>query len=122
MLTVGQSTVVARRQITGPAEQVVTRRRPGRPRKSEQVIEPLSTKIVIVYMQPDGTICHSRCRQALEYHGIRGGLEADFYCLRCLEHVTLPLNVLPRIPMGPREPEEVSGASDVPVLAARGAA
>lgn len=54
--------------------------------------------IVTVFMEPAGTICHSRCRQPLEYQGTRGQIEVDFYCLRCVEHVSLPLHVLPRIP------------------------
>jgi hypothetical protein len=59
--------------------------------------------IVTVFMEPSGTICHSRCQQPLEYQGTRGRLEVDFYCLRCVEHVSLPLHVLPRIPKASRE-------------------
>jgi hypothetical protein len=32
----------------------------------------------------------------------RNGLELDFYCLTCVEHVTLSLNALSRVPMAGR--------------------
>jgi hypothetical protein len=84
--------------------------------------------IVTVFMEPSGTICHSRCRQPLDYQGTRGRLEVDFYCLRCVEHVSLPLHVLSRIPKVSRELtlgfSATSGASASPgdSLASRGAA
>lgn len=56
--------------------------------------------IVTVFRGPDG-IYHARCRRRIEFRGSRGGLEFDFYCLGCREHVTLPEAVLPRIPAGP---------------------
>lgn len=57
-----------------------------------------------VYMGSDGAICHSPCWQPLEYHTVRGGLEVDFYCPGCVEHVTLPLRSLPSIPMSAGRP------------------
>jgi hypothetical protein len=57
--------------------------------------------IVSVFFHTDGTICHSWCGRPLEFHGSRGGLELDFFCTRCVEHVTLPQSVLSRIPVGP---------------------
>lgn len=56
--------------------------------------------IVTVFRGPDG-IYHARCGRRIEFRGSRGGMEFDFYCLSCREHVTLPEAVLPRIPVGP---------------------
>ncbi len=55
--------------------------------------------IVSVFFHTDGTICHSWCGRPLEFHGSRGGLELDFFCTRCIEHVTLPQSVLSRVPV-----------------------
>jgi len=57
--------------------------------------------IVSVFFHTDGTICHSWCGRPLEFHGSRGGLELDFFCTRCIEHVTLPESVLSRVPVIP---------------------
>jgi hypothetical protein len=82
--------------------------RPTRPARRRRGPEPEASArdnpaIVTVFVEPSGAICHSRCRQPLEYQGTRGRLEVDFYCLRCVEHVSLPLRVLPRIPEAWRE-------------------
>lgn len=55
--------------------------------------------IVSVFFHTDGTICHSWCGRPLEFQGSRGGLELDFFCTRCIEHVTLPQSVLSRVPV-----------------------
>ena len=55
--------------------------------------------IVTVFRGSDG-IYHARCGRRIEFRGSRGGVEFDFYCLGCREHVTLPEAVLPRIPDG----------------------
>ncbi|MFQ5829874.1 MAG: hypothetical protein ACE5JD_12060 [Candidatus Methylomirabilia bacterium] len=54
-----------------------------------------------VFRELDGRIYHARCRRQIEFCGTRGGLELDFYCLSCREHVTLPEHIIPRIPIGP---------------------
>jgi hypothetical protein len=54
--------------------------------------------LAIVFRSPDGCICHTRCGRSLHLQGRRGGLELDFYCQHCVEHVTLPECILPRIP------------------------
>ena len=54
--------------------------------------------LAVVFRCPDGHICHARCGRSLQLQGCRGGLELDFYCPRCLEHVTMPECILPRIP------------------------
>ena len=73
------------------------RRSPHRAPASELAL--LAAPIVTVFATPDGQIHHSWCHQPLEYHGRRAALEVDLYCLRCLEHVTLPESVLGRIPV-----------------------
>jgi hypothetical protein len=65
------------------------------PAVAQSSLEPL---LAIVYRCPDGCICHSRCGRSLQLQGCRGGLELDFYCQRCVEHVTLPECILARIP------------------------
>jgi hypothetical protein len=57
--------------------------------------------IVTVYFHTDGELHHGWCGHPLEFHGTRAGLEMDFFCIHCVEHVTLPNAVLPRIPIGP---------------------
>ena len=87
----------------------------GRRRGVEPEASALDTPaIVTVFLEPSGAICHARCREPLTYQGTRGRLEVDFYCLRCVEHVSLPLHVLPRIPKSPRE--GVVGMSQAPTV------
>jgi hypothetical protein len=52
----------------------------------------------IAFYTPDGSICHYRCGRPLVFLGRRGGIEMDFYCEQCVEHVTLPECILSRIP------------------------
>jgi len=52
-----------------------------------------------VFMGSDGAICHVVCWRPLEYVGVRGGLEVDFYCPGCVEHLLLPMRRIPGIPM-----------------------
>lgn len=58
--------------------------------------------IVTVFRTPEGQIHHAWCHQSLEFHGRRAGLEVDFFCLRCMEHVTLPESILQRVPVRSR--------------------
>jgi hypothetical protein len=76
------------------------KRRPGRP-KIERVPETGERwlpPVVTVFRGPQGGLHHTRCRQRIDYRGTRGGLELDFYCVTCREHVTLPEGVLRRVP------------------------
>lgn len=59
----------------------------------------LAAPVVNVYQTPDGEMHHAWCHQPLHYHGRRAALELDFYCLRCVEHVTIPESTLSRIPV-----------------------
>jgi hypothetical protein len=58
-----------------------------------------SPPIVTVFRRPEGGIFHAWCQQPLQFQGQRARLELDFYCFRCMEHVALPEQVLPRIPV-----------------------
>lgn len=60
-----------------------------------------SPRIVAVFRRPDQTICHARCGRSLSLQGVRGLIEADFYCYSCLAHVTIPLIVLDSMPVVP---------------------
>jgi hypothetical protein len=55
-------------------------------------------RMVSVYRRGD-SVCHARCGRPLALHGVRGLIEADFYCYSCLSHVTLPLVVLDAVPV-----------------------
>ena len=58
-------------------------------------------RIVSVYRGPSvGQLYHARCDRELIFVGMRGGIELDFYCLDCREHISLPEAALPRVPIG----------------------
>lgn len=58
-------------------------------------------RIVSVYRGvTSGELRHSRCEQELHFVGMRGGIELDFYCLTCREHISLPEAALARVPVG----------------------
>ena len=57
-------------------------------------------RMVAVYRRGD-TVCHARCGRPLALQGVRGLIEADFYCYSCLTHVTLPIAVLDSVPVEP---------------------
>ncbi len=52
-----------------------------------------------MYFSPDGTLHHARCRQPLQFRGVRAELEGDFWCLTCHEHVTVPRYAVAGIPV-----------------------
>jgi hypothetical protein len=60
-----------------------------------------SPRVVAVFRRPDDTICHDRCGRQLALQGVRGLVEADFYCYTCLAHVSLPVSVLDELPIEP---------------------
>jgi len=66
------------------------------PVASEPTTPPVS---VAAFRRPDDTVCHGRCGRPLSLQGVRGLLEADFYCYVCLSHVTIPLGVLRAMPV-----------------------
>ena len=58
-------------------------------------------RIVSVYRSAvSGELHHARCARGLSFIGVRGGIEIDFYCLGCREHITLPEAALARVPVG----------------------
>lgn len=101
MLTtpVGTSEAQARTRRTSTRRRPVSRRRPGA-YGSPEPAGP-TPPIVTVYRRPSGAIFHAWCGQPLQYHGRRAEQELDFYCFRCLEHVSLPEAIVYRIPMAP---------------------
>jgi hypothetical protein len=70
----------------------------------EEVVAPgprSMPRIVSVYRSAvSGELHHARCARELSFIGIRGGIEVDFYCLGCREHITLPGAALARVPVG----------------------
>lgn len=78
-----------------------TKRQPRQPRHAEPAAsdpEP-RPRIMTVFRRADDTVCHARCGRPLSLQGVRGLLEADFYCLSCLMHVSLPVAGLDTLPM-----------------------
>jgi hypothetical protein len=58
-------------------------------------------RIATVYRgAASGEFRHARCDHELTFVGVRGGIEIDFYCLKCREHVTLTEFALSRVPVG----------------------
>lgn len=64
------------------------------PVTSRSTMPPVAT----VFRAPDGALHHSRCASRMDFMGRRAGLELDFYCLICCEHVTVTPYVLSRLP------------------------
>ena len=98
-ITTQESSAPSRRNDATPRR----RGRPGTRRtpRGQDGNPPGNPPIVTVYFHTDGELHHAWCGQPLEFHGTRAGLEIDFFCLYCVEHVTLPNSILPRIPVGP---------------------
>ena len=61
---------------------------------SRSAMPPVAT----VFRAPDGGLYHARCASRMDFMGGRAGLELDFYCLTCCEHVTVTPYVLSRLP------------------------
>lgn len=58
-------------------------------------------KIVTVFRDIEGDIHHRHCGRVIEFVGVRGGIEFDFYCRACHEHITLSDSSIERMPLGP---------------------
>lgn len=58
-----------------------------------------SPAITTVYLSDDG-LHHTRCGEALAFLRRRQGLELDFHCRACHEHISLTEYALNRIPIG----------------------
>jgi hypothetical protein len=72
-------------------------------RQGESLASDPAPRVASVFRRDDDFLCHGRCRQPLTLQGIRGLLEADFYCTTCVAHVTVPLTVLRRVLLGESE-------------------
>lgn len=71
-------------------------------RQEEASLAPRTLpRIATVYRgASSGEFRHARCDRELTFVGVRGGIEIDFYCLYCREHVTLTEAALGRLPIG----------------------
>ena len=70
--------------------------------RQSEVITPsdrLTPPPANAFYTPGGSLRHAWCGSPLALMGRRGGIEIDFYCGQCLEHVTLPECILPRLPV-----------------------
>jgi hypothetical protein len=54
--------------------------------------------VATVHRAPDGSLHHTRCARRMEFMGGRAGVELDFYCYTCCEHITLNPYVVMRLP------------------------
>ncbi len=101
-------------------ERSTRRRTTGRARRAAAVVaaaddldereEPVAPVVVSSRTLPriatvyrgvaSGEFHHARCDRELTFVGVRGGIEIDFYCLNCREHVTLTEFALSRVPVG----------------------
>jgi hypothetical protein len=63
------------------------------PAANRSTMPPVAT----VYRSTDGALHHTRCASRMDFMGGRAGLELDFYCLTCCEHVTVTPYVLTRL-------------------------
>lgn len=54
--------------------------------------------VVTVHRAADGSLHHTRCARRLEFMGGRAGIELDFYCYTCCEHITLNPYMVMRVP------------------------
>ena len=73
------------------AAATTTTKTPGTSRSS---MPPVAT----VFRSTDGALHHARCATRMDFMGGRAGVELDFYCLTCCEHVTVTPYVLSRLP------------------------
>ena len=78
------------------------RRRGGRRRRSEIEAERVR---MAMYFSTDGRLHHSRCKQPLQFRGVRAEVEGDFWCRACHEHVTVPTYAVAGIPVHSHEDE-----------------
>lgn len=85
---------------------IAPRRGPGRPRRSATLAPGAEEtprvipRVATVFRGLDGRLYHTRCGRRVELVGVRGGIELDFHCLACWEHVTLTEAALTRVPVG----------------------
>jgi hypothetical protein len=97
--------------ITDAREQQRTaiRRRSSRAQRAATAVtpearpeEPARTVPTIrsAFRSVDGKLHHARCGRPIELVGVRGGVELDFRCIGCWEHVTLTPASITRLPVG----------------------
>lgn len=83
--------------VVATADELDDREEPAAPVVSSRTLPRIAT----VYRGvTSGEFHHARCDRELTFVGVRGGIEIDFYCLNCREHVTLTEFALSRVPVG----------------------
>ncbi len=82
------------------AEAIVPVKVPKRsaPRSPKPEPAPATVRMTM-YFSPEGILHHARCQSRLHFRGVRAALEADFFCLSCHEHVTVPKYAVSQIPV-----------------------
>lgn len=98
---------IARRRTTERARRAAAVATVDEFEEREEPATPVATssrtlpRIATVYRGvASGEFHHTRCDRELTFVGVRGGIEIDFYCLNCREHVTLTEFALSRVPVG----------------------
>jgi hypothetical protein len=57
-----------------------------------------------VHRGADTRLYHTRCGRPIELVNVRGGIELDFRCVSCWEHITLTEHALARVSAGDGAP------------------
>jgi hypothetical protein len=66
--------------------------------KTVTTARPAMPPVRTVHRGADGSLHHTRCSRRMEFMGGRAGVELDFYCYTCCEHITLNPYVVMRLP------------------------
>jgi hypothetical protein len=66
--------------------------------KPPATARPAMPPVATVHRGADGSLHHTRCARRMEFMGGRAGVELDFYCYTCCEHITLNPYVVMRLP------------------------
>jgi hypothetical protein len=83
-----------------PAEVIAPVKVPKRAAPRPRTPEPAPTTVrMTMYFSPEGILHHTRCQSRLHFRGVRAGLEADFFCASCHEHVSVPKYAVSQIPV-----------------------
>src|SRR2546428_4058216 len=90
-----------------PKRPAVSRHPPGQEQEAKAAMAVATVKpaanemptITTVFLGEDG-LHHTRCGQPMAFLRKRHGLELDFHCRVCHEHVSLPEYALSRVPVG----------------------
>src|SRR2546426_12593042 len=98
--TVSQGRPLAKEPCREPAP--AGTRAGGKAAMAVATVKPAANEmptITTVFLGEDG-LHHTRCGQPMAFLRKRHGLELDFHCRVCHEHVSLPEYALSRVPVG----------------------